>query len=275
MRHQIRSIWLSDMHLGSLDVNSSFLLDFLKKHDSEYLYLVGDILDLWKLGRGWHWPAINSEIIRLIMEKANNGTKVVYIPGNHDEQIKAYADTVFNGIRIVENARHTTADGRRFLVTHGDEFDLISQHSRWLARIGSTAYDKLLRVNHYFNRARKRCGCRYWSLSAYLKFRVKETVNFISRFEHRVVQVANQHNVDGLICGHIHSAGLKSFSGLTYSNAGDWVESCTALMEERNGRLKIVRWTDEYKVLFTEKTESQAMPAYAPCLDNRRVVTTG
>ena len=275
MKKQIRAIWLSDLHLGSREINNSFLLDFLQKHESEYLYLVGDILDLWKLGRRWHWPETNSRIIQLIMQKANTGTKVIYIPGNHDEMIKQYAGSVINGIRIATTAKHTTADGREFLVTHGDEFDLIAQYSRWLAKTGSLAYDFLLRLNYYVNRMRRRCGCRYWSLSAYLKLKIKKAVNFISRFEKRVMEVAVQHGVDGMICGHIHNAAIENFSGLTYGNTGDWVESCTALLEERNGHLKIVRWTDECSVLFTEKSKPVLVPAYAPCLDNRRVVTTG
>ncbi|MEA2084831.1 MAG: UDP-2,3-diacylglucosamine diphosphatase [Thermodesulfobacteriota bacterium] len=181
------------------------------------LYLVGDILNLWKLGRGWHWPEVNTRIVQLIMAKAEKGTKIIYIPGNHYHQLREFANKAVNGIKIVKNAIHTTADGRTFFITHGDEFDVISQNSCWIAKIGSIIYQVLLRTNYYFNKILKKCGCPYCSLSAYLKFKVKKAVNFLSCFEKRVMEVTIQNDVDGVICGHIHTAGMENVSLVSFT----------------------------------------------------------
>ncbi len=259
MKKNHRSIWLSDLHLGARDVNSGFLLDFLRQHESEYLYLVGDIIDLWKLRRGWFWPQVNSEIVHCIMCKARRGTKVVYIPGNHDAFFRQYDGLTMNGIEIRTESIHETADGRRFLVRHGDEFDAVSQNNRWLAVLGSQAYQMLLRVNSYVNCVRRHIGREYWSIAAFLKFKVKLAVNFISNFEQVVIDTVRSLEVDGLICGHIHHAAMENIGGILYNNTGDWVESCTALIESDDGRLHIMHWADECEILHAEENRLEAL----------------
>lgn len=263
-----RSIWLSDVHLGSRNVNSVYLLDFLKNTDSEYLYLVGDIIDFWKLKKRFYWPHVNNSIVRNILKKARSGTKVIYIPGNHDEVVRKFAGQKIRGIEIFNEAIHKTADGRRFLVTHGDEFDCIVQNNKWLAELGSFVYEILLSISGFYNKIRRKMGFSYWSLSAYLKHKVKQAVNFIGRFEDVVIQEAFHRNVDGLICGHIHHAIIKKMDCYTYNNIGDWVESCTALTETSEGCLAILQWTENYAFSMTEDK------IYADCYRNRCLAPT-
>lgn len=267
--YYFRSIWLSDAHLGSRNVNSTYLLDFLKHTESEYLYLVGDIIDFWKLKSRWYWPRINNRIIRNVLRKARKGTKVIYIPGNHDEIVRQYAGQMIHGIRIAGEVIHRTADGRRYLVTHGDEFDCVMQTNKWLAELGSFAYEVLLAASGLCNRIRHHLGLSYWSLSAFLKHKVKQAVNFIGQFEKVVVREAERRQVDGLICGHIHHAAIKKIEQITYNNIGDWVESCTALAEGPDGSLSIIRWTDT-RAFVTEEGK-----AYADCYSNGRLAPTG
>jgi UDP-2,3-diacylglucosamine pyrophosphatase LpxH len=248
-----RSIWISDVHLGARDAKIEFLLDFLRHTESEHLYLVGDIIDFWKLRSGWYWPADNNELVRLVMKKARHGTRVVYVPGNHDELLRDYPDTYLGGIHVALEAVHDLADGRRFLVLHGDEFDCVVMNSAWLARGGSHPYDFTLRLNRWFNVLRRKLGFPYWSLSAYLKHRVKQAVNYIGSFEDAVVKTARQRGVEGVICGHIHHAAISDFAGVVYCNTGDWVESCTALAEESDGTLKLIHWADESATLLDER----------------------
>ncbi len=247
-----RAIWISDVHLGARDSKAEFLLDFLRHTDSDYLYLVGDIFDLWKL-RSWYWPQIKNEILQQVFEKAKRGTRVVYVPGNHDEMLRDYCGTFYNGVHIEREAFHETADGRRFLVIHGDEFDCVVKHNKWLASLGSEAYDALLRVNHWYNYIRRKLGFRYWSLSAFLKQQVKNAVNYITRFESAVAREAQRRGVDGLICGHIHHASMRRIGDYQYNNAGDWVESCTALVENPDGHLQVLHWTEESVLLLDER----------------------
>ncbi len=248
-----RSICISDLHLGAKESNTSFLLDFLRHNDSEYLYLVGDIIDLWQTGRRWHWPPINDEIVLCILEKARRGTRVIYIPGNHDGALRQYAALpFFKGVEIRPNTIHVTANGRRFFICHGDEFDSIARYGRWLAMLGSYAYQLLLKANRYLNIMRQAAGRSYWSLSAFLKYRVKQAVNFISCFEKKVAEAARRNGVDGMICGHIHHASLNRSHNILYTNMGDWVESCTAVVERTDGLLEVIQWTGEKKTLFEE-----------------------
>jgi UDP-2,3-diacylglucosamine pyrophosphatase LpxH len=237
-----RSIWLSDIHLGTKHTNSKFLLDFLKKTQSEYLYLVGDIIDFWKLEAGGHWPHVNNHIMRIILKKARTGTRVIYIPGNHDEVMRKFSGRTIRGVAVQNETVHRTADGFRFLVTHGDEFDCVVQKNKWLAKLGSLAYDFLLEINTVYNTVRSILGLPYKSISAYLKSKVKKIVSFISRYEEFVVCEARKKKVDGLICGHIHQPASKNFQGIIYKNIGDWVESCSALTECFDGSLQIVQW---------------------------------
>lgn len=237
-----RTIWLSDLHLGTKHTNSKFLLDFLKKTESEYLYLVGDIIDFWKLESGGYWSHTNNHIMRNVLKKVREGTKVIYTPGNHDEVMRKFSGSRVKGITVRNETVHKTVDGFRFLVTHGDEFDCVVQKNRWLAKLGSFAYDCLLEINTIYNHIRSKLGLPYTSISAYLKYKVKEVVNFVSSYEETVVSEALRRNVDGFICGHIHQPASKNFQGIIYKNIGDWVESCSALTECFDGSLQIVHW---------------------------------
>jgi UDP-2,3-diacylglucosamine pyrophosphatase LpxH len=262
-----RTIWLSDTHLGLKAARTEYLLDFLKHTESEYLYLVGDIIDLWKAKRGWYWPDINNQIVRLIMQKAKHGTRVVYVPGNHDEFFRDYTDLFFAGIHVSPRAEHTTVDGQRLLILHGDEFDCVTMNNKWIAKLGSEAYDFLITANHWFNWLRRKLGFGYWSLSKHLKHKVKEAVNYIGNFEEAVVREARLHEADGVVCGHIHHAVISSYDNITYANCGDWVESCTALAEDDEGRLSLIHWTEESAQLI------DARQGYENCDSDGRVVT--
>jgi len=242
--HQYRSIWISDVHLGTRNCQAEYLLDFLRRNESRTLYLVGDIIDGWQLKSSWYWEQSHNDVIQKIMRKARKGTRVVYIPGNHDEFLRQYAVMKFGGITLVPQAFHRTADGRTFLVIHGDQFDGVMQHARWLMKLGDHAYEIALRVNRWFNAVRQWFGYDYWSLSAYLKHKVKNAVSFISTYETALAEAARRHGVDGVICGHIHKAEMRDINGILYCNDGDWVESCTALVEHFDGRLELIRWAE-------------------------------
>lgn len=239
-----RTVWISDVHLGTRGCKAEYLLDFLRSVECDCLYMVGDIIDFWKLRSGGYWPQLHSELLRTVMSMAKRGIRVIYIPGNHDEVFRDYADTVFGGIEIQTSAIHTGADGRRFLVLHGDEFDGVVCSSRWLAVLGSEAYDLLLTLNRWFNYMRRKLGFPYWSLSAYLKHKVKNAVNFIGDYEKALVHAATEQGVDGIICGHIHHAAIQEIGNTQYCNCGDWVESYTALTESHDGSLSILRWSE-------------------------------
>lgn len=241
-KQKFRTIWISDIHLGTPGCNAALLLDFLHSVECDTLYLTGDIIDGWRLRKGWFWPDLHNEVVRRLLKIAHRGTRVIYIVGNHDEMLRDYVGLSFGGIEIWEEDVHTTADDRRLLVTHGDAFDGVVLYARWLAFLGDKAYSVLLRVNHHFNRIRRRLGMPYWSLSAYLKRRVKNAVQYISSFEEAVVREAAERGVDGVVCGHIHCAEIRQIGDLTYYNDGDWVESCTALVEDRQGAMAILDW---------------------------------
>jgi len=239
-----RSIWISDTHLGGRNLQSKKLLQFLQATESDYLYLVGDIFDLWKLKRSWFWPSINNQIVAAIMGKAADGTRIFYLPGNHDDMLRSYSGSTFNNITVADQVVHETANGGRYLVLHGDVFDCVVQKRRWLADLGSILYDLLLVINRWYNKLRRLTGRPYHSISASLKHRVKQAVNHIGNFEEILVSEARRKRVDGLICGHIHHAAIRNINGILYSNAGDWVESCTALVENTNGTMGIIDWQD-------------------------------
>ncbi|MCK7578908.1 MAG: UDP-2,3-diacylglucosamine diphosphatase [Chromatiales bacterium] len=241
-----RSIFISDVHLGFRGCQARFLLDFLQSTQCKQLYLVGDIIDLWAMKGGFHWPEAHNQVVRAVLEKARTGTEVIYIPGNHDALFREHLDLRFGDVRVCDEVVHTTADGRRFLVLHGDKFDGVVQHSLWLARLGSHAYDRLLALNGLISRVRTLFGLSYWSLAGYLKHRVKDAVSYIGNYEHAVAGEARQRNLDGMICGHIHHAEMRRIADVTYCNCGDWVESCTALVEHHDGRLEVLRWTEAY-----------------------------
>ncbi len=253
-----RSIWISDVHLGTRGCKAEFLLDFLKNTESDYLYLVGDMIDGWRLKRSWYWPQAHNDVVQKLLRKARKGTKVVYVPGNHDEFARDYVDFHFGDVEVADEAVHTMLDGRRFLVLHGDQFDGVVQYAKWLAHLGDHAYTLALGINHWFNWARRKLGYPYWSLSAYLKHRVKNAVQFIAKFEEAMADMAAKRGVEGVICGHIHHPEIRQFAEVCYANDGDWVESCSALVEHADGRLEIVYWAEARQLSLFEKPSAEA-----------------
>jgi len=237
-----RSIWISDVHLGTRGCKAEYLLDFLKSSESETLYLVGDILDGWRLKKTWYWPQSHNDVLQKLLRKARKGTRVICIPGNHDEFLRGYTGVEFGQIPIHKHAIHEAADGKKYLVVHGDQFDGIVSYAKWLALLGDTAYTFALCLNDLYNKVRRKLGMQYWSLSAYLKHKVKNAVAFVANYETAMAEVARKRNLQGVICGHIHHAEIREIDGITYCNDGDWVESCTALVEHFDGRLEIVYW---------------------------------
>lgn len=236
-----RTVWISDLHLGTRHCDAAGVLDFLKRHDFERLYLVGDIVDFWHLRRNRYWPQTHNDVIQKILRKARKGTEVIWIPGNHDEFCAHFAG-IYGNVVIKPNAIHTTADGRRLVVMHGHEFDTVITHAKWLAHLGDLGYTLLLKANVPLNFIRNHLGLHYWSFSAYAKSRVKEAVSFIGRFQDAVAHYAELHRTDGIVCGHIHTPAIVEIRGVSYYNCGDWVESSTAIVEHHDGRMELVRW---------------------------------
>jgi UDP-2,3-diacylglucosamine pyrophosphatase LpxH len=235
------------------------LLDFLRWHEADTIYLVGDIVDGWALRSGWYWPQEHNDVVQKLLRKARKGSRLIYVPGNHDEFMRDYYGTHFGGIEVVENAVHTAADGRRYLVIHGDLFDLIVTQARWLALLGDKAYDFAIMLNRVFNAVRRRLGFGYWSLSQWAKLKVKNAVSYIGEYEKTLVSEAHRHGVDGVVCGHIHHAAIHEDFGIRYINCGDWVESCTAIAEHADGRFEIITWTNTRPQL--EPVEAEDEPA--------------
>ncbi len=233
-----RTGWISDVHLGTKGSNADALLDFLRENNFETLYVVGDLIDIWALRRGIYWPQEHNDVIQKILRKARNGTRVIYIPGNHDEFLLNHLGA-YGAVTIQKHAFHVTADGRRILIMHGHELDTVVQNVKWLAFVGDVGYQFLLSLNPLINFVRRRFGFGYWSLSAYAKKRVKDAVSFIGKFEAAVAKYAEKYSVDAVLCGHIHSASIRKFGEVTYYNAGDWVESCSALVERADGSIEI------------------------------------
>jgi UDP-2,3-diacylglucosamine pyrophosphatase LpxH len=239
---RFRALFISDVHLGTRGCQAEQLLDFLRHHDADIIYLVGDIVDGWQLRSSWYWPSTHNDVVQKLLRKARKGARLVYIPGNHDEFLRDFYGTHFGGVEVVADALHVGADGRRYHVTHGDNFDLVVRHARWLALLGDHAYRFALVLNTTFNVVRRRLGLPYWSLSQWAKLKVKNAVNYIGAFETTLTMEAERHQVDGVICGHIHHAAMRDIGGLRYINCGDWVESCTAVVEHPDGRFEIVSW---------------------------------
>jgi UDP-2,3-diacylglucosamine pyrophosphatase LpxH len=266
-RHQnptaYRSIFISDTHLGTRGCRADFLADFLKSVTCENLFLVGDIIDGWRLRRSWFWDKHHDEVLRLILRAARAGTNVSYVPGNHDEMMRKYVPLGLEicGVKLQMETEHTTADGKRLLITHGDAFDSVVRHAKILARLGDWAYTVALGINRYFNKVRVRLGYPYWSLSAWLKLQVKEAVKAIDRFETALADDARARGFDGVVCGHIHHAEMRMVNGVLYLNDGDWVESCTALVEHQDGRLELIDWVARNKLsLLTQSAARVATP---------------
>jgi UDP-2,3-diacylglucosamine pyrophosphatase LpxH len=240
----MRAAFVSDVHLGSKGCRADQLLEFLKSVEVEYLFLVGDIVDLWAMKKNFYWPQEHNNVLRCILGKAKGGTRVIYVPGNHDEEMREFCGSIFGNLEIHREFVHRTADDRELLVMHGDEFDAVVKCSPWLANLGSTMYEFLLWMNRYVNSVRRMFGMPYWSLASYLKHRVKNAVQYISSFEQAVAHAARKRGVDGVVCGHIHRPEITDIDGVQYCNDGDWVESCSALVEDLNGRLSIWTWPE-------------------------------
>lgn len=239
-----RTIVISDVHLGTKMSRPDALLEFLRDTESDHLYLVGDIIDGWAMGSRFFWPQEHNDVIQKLLRKARKGTRVTYLPGNHDEFLRSFGEHDLGNIRLVDTCIHHGADGRRYQVMHGDQFDMVIKHAKWLAHIGSWAYDVLISLNVCVSWWRRHLGLRPWSLSAWAKYRVKSAVNFIGDFEENLAGYAESHGCDGIICGHIHHANIRSIGRVTYMNSGDWVESCTALVEHHDGTWEIIRHAD-------------------------------
>ena len=255
-----RSVFISDVHLGTRGCQAELLLDFIRHVECDNLYLVGDIIDGWKLKSGWYWPQAHNDVVQKILRMARKGVKVIYVPGNHDEVVRDFIGVHFGGVVVARDAIHEMADGRRFLVTHGDEFDGVVQHARWLAFVGDYAYRALLLTNTLFNRVRRRLGFGYWSLSAFLKAKVKNALQFVENYEAAVAEEARRRGVDGVICGHIHKAEMRDIDGITYINDGDWVESCTALAEKSDGTLELLEWAKLRSWSVIDRTSKSDIP---------------
>ena len=239
---RFRAIFISDIHLGTAGCQAARLLEFLRHTDSDELYLVGDIIDGWQLKRRWYWHQTHNDVIQKVLRKARKGTRVTYVAGNHDEAMRHFLGLAFGGIEIRDEAVHVTASGERLLVIHGDLFDAVVQCAKWLAHVGDALYMTALRLNRWLNHARGRLGLPYWSLSQFLKHRVKNAVSYIAQFEQALAHEARRRGFDGVICGHIHKAEIRDIGGILYCNDGDWVESLTALVETEAGELRIIDW---------------------------------
>ena len=257
-RRRYRSVWISDLHLGTPGCQARALLDFLKHVESEHLFLVGDIIDGWQLRRSWYWPQAHNDVVQKLLRKARKGTRVIFIPGNHDEFARRYVGHNFGGVDVAEEWIHETADGRKLWIIHGDLFDGVIQCAKWLAHVGDSLYEFTLKLNRHLNSLRARVGLPYWSLSKYLKLKVKRAVSYVGDFEAAVAREARKRGVQGVVCGHIHHAELREIDGILYANDGDWVESLTALVEHADGRLEIIDWSAR---AAPERQAAGAVPA--------------
>ncbi|MBO3760679.1 UDP-2,3-diacylglucosamine diphosphatase [Ciceribacter sp. L1K23] len=254
-----RTLFISDVHLGSKAAKTDFLLDFLREHEAEKIVLVGDIVDGWRLKRSWFWPQDCNDVVQKLLRKARKGTHIVYIPGNHDEFLRDFPGTHFGGIEVAERIIHEAADGKKYLVLHGDEFDVVVRNARLLAYLGDWAYDAAISINVVLSAVRRRLGMPYWSFSAWAKQQVKQAVNFIGEFQRVVAEEARRNEVDGVICGHIHHAVMEDIDGIHYINTGDWVESCTAVVEHFDGRFEMISWG--HMIAMPKKVKLLAAPA--------------
>ncbi|MFC3073371.1 UDP-2,3-diacylglucosamine diphosphatase [Shinella pollutisoli] len=259
-RH-FRSLFISDLHLGTKGAQADALLEFLKVHDADTIYLVGDIVDGWRLRSSWYWPQAHNDVVQKLLRKARKGARIVYIPGNHDEFLREFCGIHFGDIEVCDSTVHEAADGRRYLVIHGDAFDMVVRHARWLAFLGDWAYEIALALSTRINIVRRKLGFTYWSLSAWAKARVKNAVNYIGSFEETLAAEAERHGVDGVICGHIHTAAIRDFGGFTYINTGDWVESCTAVVEHEDGRMELIDWPAYSAVLNAGRLPAVRLPS--------------
>jgi len=270
---RVRSIFLSDIHLGTRACQAEQLLAFLRVYDAEYVYLLGDIIDFWSLQRGIYWPPLHNTFVQKMLKRARHEVKVVLVPGNHDEALREYAGSDFGDIRVVREMVHTAADGRRYLLLHGDEFDQVTRYHRWVALLGDIAYSLLVRVNGVLSWVRRKLRLSgYWSLAGYAKRKIKGALEFVYGFEESVARHVRQMGLDGVVCGHIHSATIKTIGGITYINCGDWVDSCTAIVEHDDGSMELVHWLESEVTqdeLWQETPEAES-PALARVVSLRQ-----
>jgi len=255
----VRTLFISDVHLGTRGCQAERLLEFLKVYEADTIYLVGDIIDGWRLRRSWHWPQSHNDVVQKLLRKARKGTKIIYIAGNHDEVMRDFQGVHFGGIVVADRWTHETADGHRLLIIHGDQFDAVVHNIRWLAYCGDYAYDFAMAVNRIVSRVRRLFRMPYWSFSAWAKVKVKQAVSFISAFQEILVEEARKGELNGVVCGHIHHAAIERVDGIDYINTGDWVESCTAVVEHFDGRLEILHWPQ-----VTDARASGARPVMVP-----------
>jgi UDP-2,3-diacylglucosamine pyrophosphatase LpxH len=262
---RVRSLFLSDIHLGTRACQAERLLAFLRAYEAEHVYLLGDIIDFWSLGRGIYWPSAHNTFVQKMLKRARHEVKVVLVPGNHDEALREYAGSDFGDIRVVREAIHTAADGRRYFLMHGDEFDQVTRYHRWVALLGDIAYSLLLRLNGLLSWVRRKLHLTgYWSLAGYAKRKVKGALEFVYGFEESVAHHVRQMGLDGVVCGHIHSAAIKNIDGIVYINCGDWVDSCTAIVEHDDGRMELVHWRESD--MLAEDPWQETPPAQSPTL---------
>lgn len=257
---RFRTLFISDVHLGKRGCRADLLVDFLRYHDADTIYLVGDIIDGWALKSGWYWPQSHNDVIQKLLRKVRKGTKMIFVPGNHDEFARDYLGMNFGGVEVVDSAIHQMASGKRFLIIHGDQFDIVVSHAKWLALLGDWAYELALFSNFWFNKARRALGFPYWSFSAWAKLKVKDAVKFIGSFEKTLVDEARKQNAQGVVCGHIHHAAIREIDGITYVNTGDFVESCSAVAEHDDGRLEILRWRSTIEERSVDPVKQREAP---------------
>ena len=256
---RVRTVFLSDIHLGTRACQAERLLDFLREHPAEKLFLIGDIIDFWSMSRSIHWSAMQNTVVQKVLRRARHGEEVIFIPGNHDEALRDYVGVIFGDIRVEREWVHETADGRKFLLVHGDEFDQVTRYHKWIAVLGDIGYNLLVRINLWLSWCRRKLGISgYWSLAGYAKRKVKSALEFIFDFEQSVIHAARTRGLDGVVCGHIHWAALREVDGLTYMNCGDWVDSCTAIVVHLDGRLELIQWgkavlTTEHEPMLAEE----------------------
>lgn len=274
MNVRVRSVFISDVHLGTRACQAERLLDFLRNYPSEHLFLIGDIVDFWAMNRGIQWKSAHNTVVQKVLRRARHGETVIFIPGNHDEALRQYAGTSFGNIRVEREWVHQGANGRRYLLVHGDEYDQVTLHHRWVAVLGDCAYNLLVRLNvglSYARRVLRRSG--YWSLAGYAKRKMKTAVNFVFEFEDSVAHSARQRGFDGVICGHIHCAEKRRVGGIEYLNCGDWVDSCSAIVEHFDGRMEVIHWTGEPRS-FSEMAAREAEYPRIMSEDDQVALTT-
>ncbi len=258
-----RTLFISDIHLGTRGCQAESLLDFLREHDAEKIYLVGDIVDGWRLRRNWYWPQVHNDVVQKLLRKSRKGSEIIYVPGNHDEFLRSYLGSHFGGVEVRDRDIHETADGRKLLIIHGDQFDVVVRNAKYLAHLGDWAYVFALSANTKFNRIRRFLGLPYWSLSKWAKLKVKDAVSFIGEFEKALARAARNCGADGVVCGHIHHAVIGEREQIQYINTGDWVESCTAIVETHTGELQLIDWAEIARGRLAElrKSAPQSKPA--------------